>query len=159
MFTGIYGCQWISRKIHDQREISDDDINQPRNIINREQRLFINRFKKSNMLRGRGYLGFLVPKLFGFWVSWFQSFLISWFQNSLVSKFQRFTNISCHVFWNILISYPRFSKCYSAAHRYVSAPALFPQTSHLLIYLLKLKTSKTIWVLSWILKISWGLQR
>ena len=39
------------------------------------------------MLRGKGFLGFLVSKFLGFKVSGFQSFLVSQFLGFLVAKF------------------------------------------------------------------------
>ena len=42
------------------------------------------------ILRGRGFLGFLVSWFLAVLVSWFHSFLVSWFQSFLVSKFLGF---------------------------------------------------------------------
>ena len=55
--------------------------------------------------------GFLLT-LRGMGGSWFLGFLVPWFLGFQVSWFQRFTKFSFHVFWKILIPYPRFSRSY-----------------------------------------------
>ena len=59
------------------------------------------------MLRGRG-----IPLLENEEVCWFLGFLVSNFQRINDAKFQwsRITRNPFHVFWNILIPYPRFSR-------------------------------------------------
>ena len=42
----------------------------------------------------------------------FQSVLVSTFLGFLVSKFQRCTKCPFHIFWNILLPYPSFSRYY-----------------------------------------------
>ena len=73
------------------------------------------------MFRGRGgflgsgllsflVIGFLVSKFLGLSVSKCLGFLVSKFLSSKVPEFQRFTTFPFHVFWKILIPYPRLSR-------------------------------------------------